>query len=130
MGRGRDVNEEMFMIKRGTHYVREDEPCLSLTEVNLLGPGGKGRFRYEILIVMRDDEPTEYRKKLGKAKDFKADQINIIGGVKDKNKYYIEETVGSLRELAWILREYPSFDKNDLPSLSQWQDKGKSIIYK
>jgi hypothetical protein len=110
------------IIKRGTHYVSEDEACLGLCEVNLLGPGGKGRFRYEIITVIRDDEPAEYRKKLGRAKDFKADQINIIGGVIDNNKIYAEETVGSLRTYAHILREKPTFNKAELPELSIWQD--------
>lgn len=117
------------MIYRATHYISEDEPCMNLCEVNLLGPGGKGRHRYEMLIVVRDDELAEYRRDMGLAKKFKADQINILGGVSDGRNRFIEETVGSLRELAFVLRENPSFDKKDLNTLSEWQDKEKKTIF-
>jgi len=102
---------------------------MSLCEVNLITPDMKARHRYEILIVVRDDNLAEYRRDMGRADKFKADQINILGGVCDGNDRFIEETVGSLRDLACILRENPSFDKNDLDTLSQWQDKNTRLIF-
>ena len=118
------------MIYRGTHYIREDEPCLNLAEVNLLAPDGKGRFRYEIIVVIRDDEPAEYRRKMGKASDFTASEVNIIGGVIDGNKIYAEETVGSLRDIAFTLREKPTMDKLEVPEHITWHDNKKRKIYK
>jgi len=65
---------------------------------------------------------------MGLAKKFKADQINIMGGVKEGNKIYMEEKVGDLRDIAFTLRENPTFDKKEIPTLSEWQDAQRKII--
>jgi len=54
---------------------------------------------------------------MGLMKDFKADQLRIMGGCEINNKLYIEETVGSLRDYAFVVREKPSFDKVELAGL-------------
>jgi len=98
----------------GTHYIDKDEPCLGLYEMNLQSPGSKGFHRYQIIYVMRDDKPTEYRKDMGLSKWFKHDQFRIPGGAFDNGRYWIEHTVAELMEIADQLRFKPSFDKREL----------------
>jgi len=93
-----------------------------------------GRWhRYEILIVVRDDELAEYRRDMGLRDNFehksRLDGLRIMGGVKDGNKIYIEETVGRLRDMAFQLRESPAFDKQEIPALNKWQDRKKKSIF-
>ena len=124
----------MSGLYRATHYVTNDEPCINLAEVNLISPHDGQWHRYEILIVIRDDELAEYRKDMGLRSKFKhkekPDGFRIMGGFYDPytKERCIEETVGSLRDMALALREYPSFDKRDLPALSKWQDKKKIVF--
>lgn len=63
---------------------------------------------------MRDNKPAEYRKDLGKSTP--QDQIRIPGGAYDDvmDKYYVEHTVGELRQMAEQLRANPSFKKGEL----------------
>ena len=106
------------MIHLGTNYVLNDEPCLNLAEVNLITPNYKEWHRYEIIILVRyDDQLYEYRRDMGCASEFKADEIRIMGGVIDGGKVYQEETVGTLRDIAFWLREHPSFDKHELAKI-------------
>jgi len=106
----------MAKLRYGTHYIAEDEPCLGLFEMNLQSPGSRGFHRYQIIYVMRDDMPAEYRKDMGLAKKFKAIQIRIPGGAWDEytGRYYVEHTVGELVEMARDMRENPSFDLQEL----------------
>jgi len=99
----------MAKILFGTHYVNEDEPCLGLFEMNLQSPDSKGFHRYQIVYVMREDKPAEYRKDLGATKKFKHDQFRIPGGFydSDEDRYYVEHTVGELRQIADDLRAKP-----------------------
>ena len=101
----------------GTNFVTDDDPCLLLEELNLQSPSSKGFHRYQILTVIRNDKPAQMKIDLGKAEGFTADQIIILGGVKDDvtGKFYIEETVGRLRNYAERYRNKPPIDKNELP---------------
>lgn len=104
-------------IYKGTHYVDPDEPCLGLYELNFKSPDQRSRHRYQIIVVMRGDEPAEYRKDLGLAEKWQGvDQFRIPGGVYDPTdgKFYIEETVGRLMDFAEKMRQHPLFDKADL----------------
>lgn len=103
-------------LRYGTRFVTEDEPCLGLYEMNLQSPGSRGFHRYQIIYVMRDDKPAEYRKDLGLAKDFRADQLRILGGAKDETtgRFWIEHTVGELKEIADMRRGNDLFDKKEL----------------
>jgi len=103
-------------LRYGTHWVTEDEPCLGLYEMNLQSPNSRGFHRYQIIFVMRGDKPAEYRRDMGLAKNFKADQLRVLGGVKDDvtGKFYIEHTVGELREIADQRRGVNLFDKGEL----------------
>ena len=106
----------MAKLRYGTHFVLEDEPCLGLFEMNLQSPGNRGWHRYQILYVMRTDHPSEFRRDMGLAKKFKANQFRIPGGAWDETtqKYYVEHTVGELVEMANDMREFPSFDIKEL----------------
>ena len=101
----------------GTNFINSDEPCMELAEVNLQSPGSKGFHRYQIIKVIRNDRVREFRLDLGKAEDFKADQIVIPGGVKDDltGRFYCEETVGRLREVADQMRYKPPIETDYLP---------------
>ena len=100
----------------GTQWITEDEPCMGLYEMNLQSPHSRGFHRYQIIYVMRGDKPAEYRKDMGLAKNFKADQLRVLGGVKDDmtGKFYIEHTVGELRYIADQRRGNNLFDKREL----------------
>ena len=113
----------MANIICGTSFVSEDEACLGLYEINLQSPGSKGFHRYQILYVMRGDRPAQLRHDMGPAKHFRADQIRIPGGFydEDTDRYYVEHTVGELRQIADYVREHPAFEPADLPNLERDQ---------
>ena len=107
----------------GTHYVIKDEPCMGLYEINEQSPGNKGFHRYQILQVVRNDKPAEYRKDLGSAKLYKGvDQLRIPGGASDGKKFYIEHTVGELMDIADYLRGDSAFDKKELAGVQRIKD--------
>jgi len=99
----------MAKIYIGTTFVTDDEPCLNLKEVNQRTPDSKGIHRYQVITVIRQDRPVEYRLDLGPAKKFKAHEFNIPGGAVNETtgKIYVEETIGRLRDLADHLRSEP-----------------------
>jgi len=72
--------------------------------------------RYQVYVVVRNDKLATYRKDMGATKNFKTDQIRILGGVIDEvtGKLYIEHTVGELRTIAGQLRAQRGFDKKAL----------------
>ncbi len=103
------------MIYQGTNVVTLDEPCLGLFELNYKTPNQKARHRYQIILVMRNDKPAEFRRDLGLTSKFKGkDQFRIPGGIISKNKVYIEHTVGELKDIADALRVKRPFDKREL----------------
>lgn len=113
------------MLKRGTHFVINDEPCFGLSEINQMAPDNSAWHRYQLIEVVRDDRIATYRKDMGLAKDFTADQFTIPGGAIDKGKIYIEHTVGELKDIAFQLRERPSFDKKELARMHIKEDYGR-----
>jgi hypothetical protein len=108
----------MKQITLGTNWIRFDEPCAGLYELDYQSPGSKGFHRYQIALVVRDDKVYEYRKDLGKTKKFKGvDQIRIPGGTVDQRtgKIQIAHTVGQLMDIVDKLRAGKSlFDKREL----------------
>lgn len=121
----------MSKILYGTHYISPDEPCLGLMEYNLQSPGSKGIHRYQIIYVMRGDKPAEFRKDMGLAKKFKAEQLRLPGGAYNEieDKYYVEHTVGELRDMAdkWrfslALRERELKHKEGKTLWQKWADQ-------
>ena len=103
-------------LQYGTHFVTEDEPCLGLREEVRTAPNGT-KHRYQIVWVIRQDRPAEYRRDMGLAKKFNSDAFWIVGGVIG-DKIYLEETVGSLREHAEDMRLHP-FDKRELAQVNK-----------
>jgi hypothetical protein len=116
----------MSKIRFGTTFINEDEPCLGLSELDLQSPGAKGFHRYQVVYVMRADKPAEYRKDMGPSKNFKHDQFRIPGGFYDSDvdRYYVEHTVGELRQIADDLRAHP-YPKETLQHL-----EGPALIKK
>ncbi len=109
-------------IALGTTYVLKDEPCLGVFELNYQSPDSKGFHRYQIIQVARGDNILEYRKDLGKAKQYKGvDQFRIPGGVKRPNgKIQIVHKVGELLDIAQQLRHGKKlFDKLDLVGVNK-----------
>lgn len=108
-------------IYQGTHAVNLNEPCLGLYELNLKSPDQHSRRRYQIIVVMRNDKPAEFRKDMGLAKKFKADQLRIPGGGQDEvtGKFWIVHTVGELMDIANQMRDNPPFDKRELAKVNR-----------
>ncbi len=100
-------------IYKATNAVLKDEPCLGLYELNFKAPDQKSRHRYQIYVVIRNDEPYEFRKDMGLTSKFKkVDQFRIPGGVIDETtgRIFIEHTVGELSDIADWLRTKKAFD--------------------
>lgn len=108
-------------LYQGTDYVKKDEPCLALYELNLQSPGSRGFHRYQIIHVIRNDKPTEFRKDLGLAKKTDIGQFRIPGGVIDEKtrRIYIEHSVGELMDIADYLRSKPPFDEQELVGVNK-----------
>lgn len=67
-----------------THYQppKADEKALLLREYDTLR--GKRLFRYQTLVVIRDDEPREFIQTLGPSEDFAgANDVMIYSGYQD-----------------------------------------------
>jgi len=106
------------MIEIGTSFLLDDEPCFCLTEDDHVI--NRKRRRYRSYTVVRGDKLATFRQDLGDSKKFKTDPIRIMGGVRDEftGKLYIEETVGSLLDIALALRARPTFNKKELVGIA------------
>jgi len=95
-------------LVKGTDYVRGGEYAINLSEENRIAPRenekGTDWYRFEIILLYRNNHLYEYNRRLGLAKDFKADQFRIMGGVVDGKKVYQEHTINELREMADDMR--------------------------
>lgn len=80
----------------GTAAVYVDEHAYSLSEVNLPGPRGRGRHRWQIILVNRGDRLTEFRRDLGDVALYSAMQFRIPS--------LWVHTVGELLDMAEHLR--------------------------
>ena len=114
----------------GATDISDDDPCLGLYELNFKSPDQRSRHRYQIIMVVRNDKPAEYRIDLGLASKFKnIDQFRIPGGVVDDNgQIFIEETVGRLKDIANKMRRKPLFDKMDLAMSGVARHKSNKLI--
>lgn len=98
----------------GTDYVLPNEPCVNLAQRDLMGPEGQWH-RYEILLIIRNHMPYEFRKDLGLSTNWKGfDPIRVMGGVLDGNILEACETVDSIREIANQIRDKPAFSLADI----------------
>ncbi len=93
---------------QGTTYVLPSEKALALYEYNLPSPLG-GRRRFEIIMVVRDDKPSEYRREMGKVTE--DDELRIPS--------LMEHTVDELRHMANQMRFSPIMDKMELAGVNK-----------
>lgn len=91
-----------------TLYTHPDEKAYALVEMDLQSPGYKGIRRYQIILVNRDDELTEYRWDMGPANDFPARLFRLPS--------LWMHTVGELQEMADDLRDTTSKVQEQLPT--------------
>lgn len=111
----------------GTNAVTMDEPCFSLKELTQPAPDSKSVRRYQILRVIRQgDKLAEFRRDLGPASAFQADEFVIPGGVSDaRGRMEIVHTVGELMDIADLVRS-DRYDRPERPAPSdlirQYQD--------
>lgn len=103
----------MSRLFYGTNLVSEDEDCLNLTEDNRMAPDSKGFHRYQIIVVNRGGNPAEIMLDMGLTNTYSCDPFTIPGGWHQNGRYYVEYTVGELRDCADWLRTHNIFDKWD-----------------
>ena len=101
-------------LSLATFYILQDEPALSLVEMNLQSLGSRGWHRYQIIRVIRNDRPAEFREDMGLATAFTAGQFRIPGAVIDGKTVYLEHTVGELRGIADYIRAFPLVHPQEL----------------
>lgn len=61
-----------------TRVLRRDEPVYTLVEVDLVPPDFGPKHRYQLIYVNRDDRIAEFKKDLGLATDFTAQEFRIL----------------------------------------------------
>lgn len=86
----------------GTNVITEDEPCLSVVEMDYQSPGNRGFRRYRAFKVIRDGKVAEFREDVGPSRLFWGQpRYSIPGGFIDRlaGRIYIWETVGELRDM-------------------------------
>ncbi len=107
-------------LYQGTTYALNNEPCIGLYELNFKTPDQRERHRYQIIVVVRNDKPAEFRKDLGKAKKYKHDQFRIPGSVFNEKtgKTDILHTVGELKDIADQMRLH-KWDKKELVGVNR-----------
>lgn len=88
--------------------VLPDEACYFLMERNLPSSNHRGKSRYQILRLVRDDRIVTAYIHLGPAGRFKANQFDMMGcGVSDSGKAIPMHTVAELQDGADELRGRP-----------------------
>lgn len=98
-----------------------DEWCYLLYEIEEPRPDGRGKHRYQVLRVARNDAPAEHWTDLGLSSQFKAPQFEILGGVVDETTGLARpvHTVAELLDIAeWMRSTTPlPVEPSDLPTL-------------
>jgi len=88
-----------------TLFIRKDEPCVLLVELNRLSPDSRSMRRYQMVVVVRNDRPAEFRIDRGPATE--DEQFRVLGCVEDQVSGHVEvlHTVEELQEIADYLRD-------------------------
>lgn len=97
----------MSKLILGTNVVAMDEPAWSLKEINGPAPDSKSVRRWQVIKVVRNDCLVEFRRDLGLAKRYAANEFLIPGGVltdEATGRAEILHTVGELYDIAELLR--------------------------
>jgi len=108
------------LITPATHYLSENEPCLLLTELDVVPKKG-AMHRYRSFYVIRGDKVCVHMEDMGLAKKQKADQVRIMGGMVDRvtKRIFIEHSVAELRAIAQQRKKAPLFDKCELAGVNR-----------
>jgi len=116
-----------------TLEISYDELAYSLSELIQPSPLGAPR-RFQIILVIRDNDLAEYRIDLGPSSDFTAPEFRIPGGIVDEitGRGEILHTVGELKDIAIEMRErgMPTLPKRDIwqEFYDQQEEQEKSAI--
>ena len=116
-----------------TLEISYDELAYSLSELIQPSPLGAPR-RFQIILVIRDNDLAEYRIDLGPSSDFTAPEFRIPGGIVDEitGRGEILHTVGELKDIAIEMRErgVPTLPRRNIwqEFYDQQEEKEKSAI--
>jgi len=127
-----DVGDDMPLLP-ATLEISYDELAYSLSELIQPSPLGAPR-RFQIILVIRDNDLAEYRIDLGPSSDFTAPEFRIPGGIVDDStgRGEILHTVGELKDIAIEMRErgVPTLPRRDIwqEFYDQQEEKEKSAI--
>ena len=116
-----------------TLEISYDELAYSLSELIQPSPLGAPR-RFQIILVIRDNDLAEYRIDLGPSSDFTAPEFRSPGGIVDEitGRGEILHTVGELKDIAIEMRErgVPTLPRRDIwqEFYAQQEEKEKSAI--
>ncbi len=121
------------MIIPQTDYIRTQEKCISLRDVDRFDPLLGEKRRYEIITVVRDDAPAEFERDVGATKDFPKKPLfwGIGAVIDDENKPELIEYVGVMMDVAQEYRVEPPWYKDrgflvsDLPAIYQQKQELK-----
>jgi hypothetical protein len=127
-----DVGDDMPLLP-ATLEISYDELAYSLSELIQPSPLGAPR-RFQIILVIRDNDLAEYRIDLGPSSNFTAPEFRIPGGIVDEitGRGEILHTVGELKDIAIEMRErgVPTLPRRDIwqEFYDQQEEKEKSAI--
>ena len=116
-----------------TLEISYDELAYSLSELIQPSPLGAPR-RFQIILVIRDNDLAEYRIDLGPSSNFTAPEFRIPGGIVDEitGRGEILHTVGELKDIAIEMRErgVPTLPRRNIwqEFYDQQEEKEKSAI--
>ena len=116
-----------------TLEISYDELAYSLSELIQPSPLGAPR-RFQIILVIRDNDLAEYRIDLGPSSDFTAPEFRLPGRSVDEitGRGEILHTVGELKDIAIEMRErgVPTLPRRDIwqEFYDQQEEKEKSAI--
>ena len=94
----------------GTTYILGDEKAIAYYEINLKSPNGS-QHRYQIIHVVRNDKPAEYREDMGLTKNFR--QPNGQAVMQTRIPSNMVHTVNELKEMAQQMR-HEEFELREL----------------
>ena len=99
-----------------------DEPCLRLSELYQLDENNSNLRRYQMIYVIRYDQPAKHMLDMGPYESFTAPEFHLPGAVKDDQtgRVTIVHTVGELQDVANALRDQPQ--EQVQPRRDIWQE--------
>ena len=102
--------------------VSPDEPCLRLSELYQLDENNSNLRRYQMIYVIRYDQPAKHMLDMGPYESFTAPEDHLPGAVKDDQtgRVTIVHTVGELQDVANALRDQPQ--EQVKPRRHIWQE--------